>query len=207
MLSQLSASCERNEGIMFGFFSRMICCCWAHHVVMLFRLPVGVKTWMKIMGNSSSSQMCISILFMARWMYIIKVITLYSAGGDCSDADSPPFSKYEWESSKDLIISVIANAARTRPKPDFILCTGDMTRHRTNILGSKERAQESVNSALTSVLELLRQYFPNVTLLSFPAIDLGNNDFESDYVLTLHPNTRAAWQQLQHQQHLMMSLQ
>jgi len=100
---------------------------------------------------------------------------------DCSNG--PQFSTYGCESSEDLVRSVIANAARVSPNPDFILFTGDMTRHGTASLG--EKAQQTVYRAFTLVESLLRQYFPNQTVLTLPPMDLGNNDFESDYRLDI----------------------
>ena len=61
---------------------------------------------------------------------------------------------------------------------DFILFTGDNTRHNS-------QNQSVVLKNIDTVQSLFVEYFPNKTVVESPALDLGNNDFSSNYYLNV----------------------
>lgn len=114
-------------------------------------------------------------------------LSKWNGKNPCSQRDAPYFSTYGCESNYNLIQSVLANAALAIPNPDFIICTGDWTRHGADRTATNTNSvQSTVDQAFHLVLsQLLPLYFPNVTLLALPPLDLGNNDYESDYRLDI----------------------
>jgi len=114
-------------------------------------------------------------------------LSKWSNKNPCSQRDAPYFSTYGCESNFNLIQSLLANAAQAYPNPDFIICTGDWTRHGADRTTTNTNSvQSTVDQAFHVVLsQLLPLYFPNVTLLALPPLDLGNNDYESDYRLDI----------------------
>ena len=64
------------------------------------------------------------------------------------------------------------------PSIDFVLFTGDNTRHDSP---SVENTLDDINT----VQGLFKEYFPNTELIELPTLDLGNNDFKSDYYLNV----------------------
>lgn len=95
----------------------------------------------------------------------------------CNESNAPLFSKYYCDSSRELVESFVVNAAYACPEPDFIIFTGDATRH--DIF--KENPSETVYDAYDFLNKVLRKKFPNTPLASLPPIDLGNNDFDENY--------------------------
>ena len=81
--------------------------------------------------------------------------------------------------NKNLLTSVVASAAKESPNPDFILFTGDMTRH------NNKNGEQAVKNAFGILEKLLEQYFPNKPAVALPPLDLGNNDFKYDYKLDI----------------------
>ena len=100
---------------------------------------------------------------------------VYTKG--CNESNAPIFSKYYCDSSRELVESFVVNAAYACPEPDFIIFTGDATRH--DIF--KENPSETVYDAYDFLYKVLRKSFPNTPLASLPPIDLGNNDFDENY--------------------------
>lgn len=56
--------------------------------------------------------------------------------------------------------------------------TGDNTRHNS-------QNSSVVLQSIATVQGLFQEYFPNVTVIELPALDLGNNDVRSDYYLNV----------------------
>ena len=104
----------------------------------------------------------------------------------CQDKNAPPFSSYGCDSSGDLVLSTIINAAQVLPRPDFILYTGDGTRHSVKAVATKdENATAIVHESIGFFFDAIHEYFPDVPIVSLPVLDLGNNDFKDDYMLEI----------------------
>jgi len=128
-------------------------------------------------------------------------------GGDGVSSSSvlpgpPPFSAYGCGSNLRLLEAAFGAAAAaagsgettntntTRTAPDFVLFTGDSTRHRAdevpNNNGTAPVAGATALAAIDAVQDLFARYFPNVPVVQLPALDLGNNDLSGgDYVLNV----------------------
>ena len=80
-------------------------------------------------------------------------------------------------SSAPLVESFLSEASRvTEGKPDFVLFTGDATRHFADKLGEKDRRSVVLN-ATRYLYNTTKAYFPNVPVYQLPSINLGNNDW------------------------------
>merc|ERR1740138_2032756 len=74
--------------------------------------------------------------------------------------DVNPFGKKGCDASRPLIESAIAAAAAASPDPDFILVTGDFSRHDTSNLGGVSNATAAVQEAIGFVARLIADAFP-----------------------------------------------
>lgn len=102
----------------------------------------------------------------------------------CNNTNSPKFSIYGCGASKDLVESFLSEAARvTNGKPDFVIFTGDATRHFADDL--KDNAKSTVHNAITFLYEATKDHFPDVPLYQLPTIDLGNNDWSPHDVVNV----------------------
>jgi sphingomyelin phosphodiesterase acid-like 3 len=91
----------------------------------------------------------------------------------CNNTNSPKYSIYGCGASSDLVESFLSEAARaTNGKPDFVLFTGDATRHFAD--GLKEG---TVHNAVTYLYNTTKAHFPDTPVLQLPTIVLGNNDW------------------------------
>jgi len=99
----------------------------------------------------------------------------------CKESNAPPFSTQGCDSSRALVRSTVANAAKVLPDPDFILFLGDATRHGASMV--KINVSDVVLETIDLVPSLVQEYYGNVPLLSMPPLDLGNNDFLDDYTI------------------------
>ena len=115
---------------------------------------------------------------------------VHKEGAPCNlGQDSPMFSAYGCGSSPALVTSAISNAAKAlsedlgSTKPDFILYTGDFTRHGTD--GLPLNVSTVVDDSVSFVSSLVEEFFPEVPLVQLPAPDLGNNDLLGDYELNV----------------------
>ena len=94
----------------------------------------------------------------------------------CNNTDSPKYSIYGCGASRDLVESFISEAARvTNGKPDFILFTGDATRHFADDL--KDGAISTVHDAVSYIHNTTKEHFPDVPVYQLPTPVLGNNDW------------------------------
>lgn len=113
----------------------------------------------------------------------------YQHDSPCKEKDAPPFSTYGCDSTKMLVESAIANAAFATSDPDFILFLGDATRHDVKHVGGAELANQTVQDTLSFVAESVREYFPNIPIMSLPPLVSGNNDLSEDYILKITSTT------------------
>lgn len=119
--------------------------------------------------------------------YGTKDAKKYKENAPCQNSDAPPYSAYGCESNEALVVSSIWNAAQSMPNPDFILFTGDATRHSTSSVGtgSEDVVEKMVHKTIQFIYDTVNTYFPDVPVLSLPPLDLGNNDFEDDYKIEI----------------------
>ena len=129
--------------------------------------------------------------------YGTKNAEVHKTGAPCANASAPYYSAYGCGSSIGLLKSTIESASRVIseeddiPQPDFIVYTGDSARHDTQKVkldgfnSSEATIAYVVDIAMTTVLDRIRNRFPDVPVVEFPSIDLGNNDLLGDYQLNV----------------------
>ena len=122
---------------------------------------------------------------------------VHKAGAPCANASAPYYSAYGCGSSLGLLKSTLDSASRAIteeggiPKPDFIMFTGDSTRHNSQNVridgynSSEASISYVVNKAMTTVYDGISERFPDVPVIELPSLDLGNNDFLGDYKLNV----------------------
>jgi len=101
----------------------------------------------------------------------------------CNTTNAPKYSTYGCGGSIDLVTAAVSAASTATnklnwPPIDFVLFTGDNTRHNSP-------TPEAVLENIATVQNLFKEYFPNTTVVQLPTLDLGNNDFTSDYYLKI----------------------
>jgi hypothetical protein len=79
------------------------------------------------------------------------------------------------DASKGLVRSFVASASNACPDPDFIIFTGDATRH--------VNPKKYIYNAFDFIHDLLKEYFPNISHFSLPPLILGNMDLDDNYLL------------------------
>jgi len=79
------------------------------------------------------------------------------------------------DASKGLVRSFVASASNACPDPDFIIFTGDATRH--------VNPKNYIYNAFDFIHDLLKEYFPNISHFSLPPLILGNMDLDDNYLL------------------------
>jgi len=97
--------------------------------------------------------------------------------------DAPKYSAYGCGGTLALVSAAMESASNATseldwPDLDFVLFTGDFARH--NQLNATE-----VLGNFATVEDLFRVYFPDTPVIELPALNLGNNDFVSDYYLNV----------------------
>mmetsp|Transcript_46579 Transcript_46579/g.86526 ORF Transcript_46579/g.86526 Transcript_46579/m.86526 type:complete len:472 (-) Transcript_46579:365-1780(-) len=123
---------------------------------------------------------------------------VHKHGAPCQNngSDLPYYSAYGCGTSHGLLESAIDSVSQVIekgevPKPDFIMFTGDSTRHDTQDVklhgfnSSKASISYVVNEAMSTVYNGLEQRFPDVSIVALPSLDLGNNDLLGDYLLNV----------------------
>jgi len=119
---------------------------------------------------------------------------VHKAGAPCNFTDEeggpPPYSAYGCGSPLLLVETAIAASANAvkhdlgfAEGPDFVLFTGDNTRH--NSQNTPANSTATALEAVASVQQTIRLYYPNVPIVQLPALDLGNNDLDGDYYLNI----------------------
>jgi len=122
---------------------------------------------------------------------------VHKSGAPCASENAPKLSAYGCGASLDLFESALIDAAASSSSlvgskgssPDFILFTGDSTRHDTqnvviqNVTGNETNIGNIVDDAMRIVYKSFVTRFPSVPLVELPSLDLGNNDFLGDYQL------------------------
>ncbi|KAL7547445.1 hypothetical protein ACHAWF_010742 [Thalassiosira exigua] len=108
---------------------------------------------------------------------------IHKTGAPCNLTDAPTFSAFGCGSPLALVSAAVEAAANATldlswPSPDFVLFTGDNTRH--NSFGPDDALED-----IREVQKLFREYFPGTPLVKLPTLDLGNNDFPSDYYINV----------------------
>lgn len=104
---------------------------------------------------------------------------------NCNSTDSPKYSIYGCGASRALVESFLSEASRvTGGKPDFVLFTGDATRHFADDLG-EEDAESTVHNAITYLYNTTKEYFPDVPVYQLPPIVQGNNDWSPHDVVNI----------------------
>jgi hypothetical protein len=105
----------------------------------------------------------------------------------CANANAPQFSYYRCGSNEALLNSALdAASATTNGQPDFVLFTGDATRHWSKAIYQNNNLTTNITvqqEAISKIPKAIQQHFPKVPILELPMLDLGNNDFEDDYFL------------------------
>jgi len=93
-----------------------------------------------------------------------------------------PYSHFGCGSSDKLVVATLESAKEALPNPDFILFTGDATRHFSDVAGLE--STQTVSDAIQFVYNSTHSLFGDeVPMLELPPISLGNNDQLGDYVL------------------------
>ena len=92
-----------------------------------------------------------------------------------------PYSHFGCGSTDKLVVAMLESAKEVLPQPDFILFTGDATRHFAGC-GSLDPNQ-TVSDAINFVYNSTHALFGDVPVLELPPLDLGNNDQLEDYAL------------------------
>ncbi|KAL7550574.1 hypothetical protein ACHAWF_013789 [Thalassiosira exigua] len=96
-------------------------------------------------------------------------------------SSAPPFSTYGCGSTLALVRAAVEKAANATselgwPDLDFVLFTGDHSRH-------KVLYREQILEDIRVVTDVFEEYFPDTPLVKMPALDLGNHDLERKYAL------------------------
>ena len=116
-------------------------------------------------------------------IFVHIICHIHLASAPCNQTDAPKYGAYGCGGTLELISAAIESASNATneldwPDLDFVLFTGDFARHNqvnaTEVLGNFE-----------TVEDLFRVYFPNTQVVELPALNLGNNDFVSDYYLNV----------------------
>ena len=116
----------------------------------------------------------------------VKALKGNLSNAECAalnDGKENRYSRAGCESSLALVESMLTDAAAAVPNPDFIVITGDYSRHATAFLG--DDAQATVLDAVALVTRLVAAHFGSAVVLHMPAdlpgnssgLVLGNNDF------------------------------
>ena len=98
-----------------------------------------------------------------------------SRGAGCAFDDAPSDGQVECDAPLALINSAL-RAAKSLPPPDFILVTGDLSRHGTDQL---DQPEETLVDVFNAVAQAFKSAFPRSSLV----FCLGNNDAIADYYL------------------------
>ena len=98
-----------------------------------------------------------------------------SRGAGCAFDDAPSDGQVECDAPLALINSAL-RAAKSLPPPDFILVTGDLSRHGTDQL---DQPEETLVDIFNAVAQAFKSAFPRSSLV----FCLGNNDAIADYYL------------------------
>ncbi|EGD73688.1 hypothetical protein PTSG_05396 [Salpingoeca rosetta] len=134
------------------------------------------------------------------WLSDLHVDPYYGTsdafGGCTSPQQSPVLGAFGCDSPWALVQQAIAQAKATLPDPDFVLVTGDFSRHDNDKV---PQPFEMLHALMHNVSELLSTTFPGTHTLHAPlteahaevAISLGNNDVIPDYFLdTTKPDSK-----------------
>ena len=120
--------------------------------------------------------------------YGTPLAKVHMTGAPCNLGDeSPVYSAYGCGTSLALLESTISRASKAVKddlglnRPDFILYTGDSTRHSSD--GLPLPITEVVENAYNTTVHLFEKNFPDVPVVQLPAPDLGNNDLPGHYEL------------------------
>lgn len=97
-------------------------------------------------------------------------------GTSCSSANAPSEGQVECDAPLSLIRSALRAAKDALPSPDFILVTGDISRHGMDRLPTAETALTDIFNQIGHVF---RGVFPRTSIVWC----LGNNDAIADYYL------------------------
>jgi len=92
-----------------------------------------------------------------------------------------PYSHFGCGSTDKLVVAMLESAKEELPQPDFILFTGDATRHFAGVAGLD--SNQTVSDAINFVYNSTHAIFGDVPVLELPPLDLGNNDQLDDYAL------------------------
>mmetsp|Transcript_32464 Transcript_32464/g.58686 ORF Transcript_32464/g.58686 Transcript_32464/m.58686 type:complete len:501 (-) Transcript_32464:272-1774(-) len=108
---------------------------------------------------------------------------IHKLGAPCNLTDAPSFSAYGCGGPLPLVEAAVQASANANeelgwPSPDFVLFTGDNTRH-------NPLTPEGTLEDIRIVNNLFRTYFPDTPVVKLPTLDLGNNDLTSDYYLNI----------------------
>ena len=97
-------------------------------------------------------------------------------GTFCSSADAPSEGQVECDAPLSLIQNTLRAANDALPSPDFILVTGDISRHGMDQLKS---AETTLKDIFNQIGHVFRSVFPRTSIVWC----LGNNDAIADYYL------------------------
>jgi hypothetical protein len=108
---------------------------------------------------------------------------IHKTGSPCNLTSAPTFSAFGCGGSPALIAAAVKAAANATqvlgwPDLDFVLFTGDNSRHNAP-------SEEDVLQDINIVNKLFRDNFPDTNLIELPTLDLGNNDFSSNYYMNV----------------------
>lgn len=108
---------------------------------------------------------------------------IHKTGSPCNLTSAPTFSAFGCGGSPALIAAAVKAAANATqvlgwPDLDFVLFTGDNARHNAP-------SEEDVLQDINIVNKLFRDNFPDTNLIELPTLDLGNNDFSSNYYMNV----------------------
>lgn len=93
----------------------------------------------------------------------------------CNESNAPLFSMWNCDGRKDLVRSFVVSASLACPDPDFIIFTGDATRH--------VNPKNYIYNSFDFIHDLLTEYFPNISHFALPQLILGNMDLDDNYLL------------------------
>mmetsp|Transcript_2219 Transcript_2219/g.6467 ORF Transcript_2219/g.6467 Transcript_2219/m.6467 type:complete len:486 (+) Transcript_2219:112-1569(+) len=102
----------------------------------------------------------------------------FTRGAGCAFDDAPSDGQAECDSPLALINSAL-RAAKALPSPDFILVTGDLSRHGVDQLDQPE-------ATLVDIFNVIAQAFKSAFPRSSLVFCLGNNDAIADYYLDIN---------------------
>ena len=101
---------------------------------------------------------------------------LVKTENNCTANDNVLYGRVGCDAPLALIESALADSKRNLPNPDFIVLTGDIVRHHSDMLGGALPGR--LVSVFQTISDLIAKYF---TLTTIVGQSFGNDDFQKNY--------------------------